>query len=305
MRIAVIGAGVMGCIYGGPLSVNNEMLLVDVYKPHIDAINNDGLRIKELDGSINVYGNPRATDDTSKESPADIVILLCKGYQTASALGSNKRLIGENTVVLSLQNGYGNADEIMKFVPQEQIVLGTSSHGGIMEGPGKVFHSGTGVTQLGCLTESQRSAEMIASVLESAGIKEVVLVPNVKRLVWHKLFVNCAINPIGALPNDTNQTVLNNEFSNAAARKIVAEAVEVANAAGMDFDFNEEFEYVLTVSKETANVRCSMLADVTNKRKTEVDRINGAIVSEAAKLGMRAPLNELMTELIHAKELTY
>ncbi len=304
-NITVVGAGVMGCIYGGPLSEKYNVTLVDVYKPHIDAINKDGLELSDPDGTLHIYKNTVATDDTTLCSAADLVILLCKGYQTADALAKNKTLIGPNTIVLSLQNGYGNADEIVKFVPEEQIVLGTSSHGGIMNGPGKVFHAGTGLTQLGCLTKDQTSAERVKEAFENAGIEEIVLVPNVKRLVWHKLFVNCAINPVAGLIDDTNSTVSENHFSKKAAHAIVSEAVRIANATGMDFDFEEEFEYVMTVSRETAQVRCSMLADVTNKRKTEVDRMNGAIVNEAKKVGLEAPINELMTNLIHAKELLY
>lgn len=305
MKIAVIGAGVMGCIYGGPLSRENDVLLVDVYKPHIDALNKNGLELSDPDSTIHLYKNVVATDDTSEYSAVDIVIILCKGYQTADALKKNKSLIGPNTIVLSLQNGYGNADEIAKYVPEEQIVLGTSSHGGIMRAPGKVYHAGTGITQLGCLSKSQTSAEIVKAVFEAAGIENVVLVADVKRLVWHKLFVNCAINPVAALIDDTNITAYQNTYANTAAQKIVYEAVQVANATGMSFDYQEEFNYVMTVSKETAQVRCSMLADVSNKRKTEVDRINGAIVAEAKKVGMEAPINELLTNLIHAKELLY
>lgn len=305
MKVAVVGAGVMGCIYGGPLSEKNDVLLVDVVKAHIDAINTHGLELQDPDGTLHVYHNPRATDNTENEQPVDLLILLCKGYQTADALGKNRALIGPDTTILTLQNGYGNADEIMKFVPAEQIVLGTSAHGGIMERPGHVFHAGKGATHLGCLTESQEKAEMAAKLISEAGIEQVELTPNVKELVWSKLFVNVGINPITALLDDTNQCIANNPKARAASYQLVSEAVEIANASGMSFKLDEVFDNVITVALGTGPNRSSMLADVSHKRRTEIDSINGAITAEAKKLGMAAPLNELITNLIHAKELLY
>lgn len=305
MKIAVVGAGVMGCIYGGPLSENNQVLLVDVVKPHIDAINSRGLEIQDTDGTLHVYRNIRATDDTSHCQPAELLILLCKGYQTYTALTANRALIGSETTILSLQNGYGNADEIERFVPETQIVLGTSAHGGIMEAPGHVFHAGKGPTHLGCLSADQSKAVLVAKLFAEAGIEDVELTADVKTLVWSKLFVNCGINPVTALLNDTNQCVANNEFARQASSIIVREAVAIANAAGMSFEFDEVFENVKTVALATGPNRSSMLADVSNGRLTEVDRINGAIVAEAEKLGLSAPVNEALTGLIHAKELLY
>lgn len=305
MKIAIIGAGAMGCIYATYLSRHNDVLLVDVVKAHVDAINENGLVFEHLDGSVETYKNLRATLDTTNEKPADLVILLTKGYQSAEALEKNKALIGGNTTVLSLQNGYGNADEIARYVPENQIVLGTSGGGAIVAGPGHVLHRGQGATHIGCLTEDQSRAEAIKRAMDEGGVPEVEVVPNVRELVWSKLFVNIGINAICALMNDLNKTVVVNEFAHRASYVLVKEAVDVANAAGMDFDFDKEFANVMHLATVTGENVCSMLADVRNKRRTEVDRINGAVVSEGKKTGKPAPLNELITNLIHAKELLY
>lgn len=305
MNIAIIGAGAMGCIYGTYFSRHNDVLLVDVVKPHVDAINEKGLTFVHLDGSTEVVKNVRAAMDTSDCSPADLVVLLTKGYQSATALQANKSLIGPDTIVLSLQNGYGNADEIAKFVPEEQIVLGTSGGGAIVAGPGYIQHKGQGPTHIGCITEDQTKAEIVAKLMKDCGVPEVELTPNVKELVWSKVFVNCGINPICALIDDTNQAIANNPFANKVSYMLVKEAVEVANATGMNFDFEKEFKNVVDIALVTGPNICSMLADIRNKRRTEVDRINGAPVSEGAKVGVKAPLNELITNLIHAKEQLY
>ena len=141
--------------------------------------------------------------------------------------------------------------------------------------------------------------------MDEGGVPEVELVPNVLELVWSKLFVNIGINAICALTDGLNKTVVENEFAHKASYALVKEAVAVANAVGMDFDFEKEFKNVMDITTVTGENVCSMLADVRHKRRTEVDRINGAAVSEGAKVGMDAPLNEFITNLIHAKELLY
>ena len=305
MKSAVIGAGAMGCIYGMYLSRKNEVLLIDVVKPHVDAINDKGLEFTHLDGKTEMVTRLKATMDTAGCEAQDIVILLTKGYQSAEALEKNASLIGPDTIVCSLQNGYGNADDIIKYVPEEQIVLGTSGGGAIVAGPGKILHKGQGPTQLGCLTADQTKAEVVAKAMDECGVPSVELIADVKTLLWSKLFVNIGINPICALTGETNQSIANNPFSNAVSAMLVKEAVEVTNATGMHFDYEEMRQHVIDIALVTGGNICSMLADVTNKRRTEVDRINGAAVSEGAKAGMKAPLNEMITALIHAKEQTY
>ena len=305
MKIAIIGAGAMGCIYATYLCKHNDVLLIDVVKEHVDAINEKGLVFEHLDGHEETYRNLRATMDTTGETPAELVILLTKGYQSAQALEANKSLIGADTTVLSLQNGYGNADEIVKYVPEEQIVLGTSGGGAIVAGPGHVLHRGQGGTHIGGMGRDQSRAEMVKRLMDEGGVPEVELVPNVLELVWSKLFVNIGINAICALMDDLNKTVVINEFAHKASYALVKEAVDVANAVGMSFDFEKEFKNVMDIAMVTGENVCSMLADVRHTRRTEVDRINGAAVSEGAKAGVAAPLNELITNLIHAKELLY
>ncbi len=305
MNIAIIGAGAMGCIYGMYLSRQNPVLLIDVVKDHVDAINEKGLEFTHLDGTTEIVKRVKATMDTGSCSPADLVILLTKGYQSAEALEKNASLIGPDTIVCSLQNGYGNADDIVKYVPEAQVVLGTSGGGAIVAGPGKILHKGQGTTQLGCLTAGQSKAEIVAKAMIDCGVPGVELVPDVKKLLWTKLFVNIGINPICALTGETNQSIANNPFSHAVSAMLVKEAVEVANATGMDFEYEAAFQHVIDLALGTGGNICSMLADVSHKRRTEVDRINGAAVSEAAKVGMKAPLNEMITALIHAKEKTY
>ena len=304
MKIGIIGAGAMGCIYGMYLSAKNDVLLVDVVKAHVDAINERGLSFTHLNGETGNY-KIKATLDTSCCEPMDLVILLTKGYQSAQALEANSSLIGPDTLVLSLQNGYGNADEIVKYVPEERILLGTSGGGAIVAGPGDIRHKGQGPTHIGSLSGDHAKAQFVVEAMRDCGVPDVVFEENVKALVWSKVFVNIGINAICALIGDTNQCIANNAYANAASYALVKEAVAIANATGMNFDFEAEFKNTVDIALVTGGNICSMLADVNNKRRTEVDRINGAAVSEGAKVGLTAPLNQLMVVLIHAKEQLY
>ena len=291
MKIAVIGAGAMGCIYGMYLSRENEVLLVDVMQAHVDAINENGLEFTHLDGETEIVKRVSATTDTTGCAAQDLVILLTKGHQSAAALQKNASLIGPDTIVCSLQNGYGNADDIVQYVPENQIVLGTSGGGAIVASPGKILHKGQGPTQLGSMTADLSKAEAVAKVMDACGVPQVELVEDMKTLLWSKLFVNIGINPICAITGETNISIVNNPFSRAVSAMVVSEAVEVANATGMHFDRDEMIAHVLDIAEVTGGNICSMLADMNHKRRTEVDRINGAAVSEAAKVGMKAPLN--------------
>lgn len=148
MKIAVIGAGAMGSIYGGHLSLNNEVRIVDTNQKVVEQINVEGLKIDE-DGNSHVY-YPKALMDTSEEEPADLVILFVKSIFSKAALSGNRKLIGEKTRVLTLQNGAGHEEILKEFVPEERIIIGTTEDNGAVLAPGHVRRGGEGKPILGC-----------------------------------------------------------------------------------------------------------------------------------------------------------
>ncbi|GHT79623.1 2-dehydropantoate 2-reductase [Spirochaetia bacterium] len=302
MKIAVVGAGAMGSLYGGYLSQNNEVFLIDIWKEHIEAIQSRGLVIEEAGESQHIY-HPKAAASSASVGIADLVLLFVKSIQTEQALRDNISLIGPKTVLLSLQNGLGNDEDMRKFVGPEQILIGTTSHGSTMKQPGYICHRGFGATHLGPLADENAQTADIVRVFNDAGF-ETVLSDNIMNLVWSKLFVNIGINAITALLCQTNSCINTGEYANHAARKAVFEAVGVANAAGMSFDAEAVFRNVCDIAEKTGQNRSSMLADVINRRETEIDKINGAVVHKARQLGLEAPFNELLTCLVKAKKDT-
>lgn len=302
MKTVILGSGAMGSLYGGYLSANNEVTLFDIWKEHIDKINADGLVIEEADGP-KVF-RPKAVSDPEEAGTADLVIVFVKSTMTRESLEGARQIIGPDTLVMSLQNGWGNHSAMEGIVKKENIIAGTTSHGATLLGPGHIRHAGVGMTTIGTLTGGQEAAERTAAVLREAGF-ETAVSGSVMKLIWHKLFINIGINAITALERQPNEIISGTAPLRQASAALVREAVSVACAAGMDFDADAEIESMYAAASATGKNRSSMLQDVERKRRTEITTINGAVVAEARKLGVPAPMNELMTLLIEGAEALY
>ena len=305
MKITVMGAGAMGSVYGAYLSrvPGNQVYMLDVWREHVEAINANGLKIK--DGAEDVIFPVKAACTAGEIGVSDLVIVFVKSISTAQAMADNRDLFGEKTIVMSLQNGYGNADDIAEFVPRDNIIIGTTSHGANVLGPGYIKHAGTGITAIGGLTGAGAVfAQNLAPIFTQAGFN-VQVMDNVMEIVWHKLFYSVGCNALTALLNVTNGTLLNSESSLSLMKELVYEAVEVANASGMRFDKDKELEHVRQVSKLTGENRSSMLQDVSNKRRTEIDKMNGIITKMGQDLGIETPANKTITALTRALEAFY
>ena len=304
MKIGFLGCGAMGSIYAGNLTKAHEVYIFDAMPAVCEAVNTTGITIDEPDGTTHVYHPVVATTDPSTIGEMDIMIVFVKYLFLESALEKCKTMIGPNTIVLSLQNGVGNYDEIAKVVPEKQICCGTTAHGATNLGPGHSRHTGVGPTNVGTIKGGHESAEKVAEALRAGGF-EVNVQENVMQLIWHKLFANIAINAITALLDVTNGTIAENEHERHLAEKMVREAVAVANATGCTFDVEAELKNAFDVALATGTNRSSMLQDVTRKGITEIKIINGAVVKEGKAAGIPTPYNDAIVDLILAKQDSY
>ena len=304
MKIGFLGCGAMGSIYAGNLTKAHEVYIFDAMPAVCEAVNTTGITIDEPDGSTRVYHPVIATTDPSTIGEMDIMIVFVKYLFLESALEKCKTMIGPNTIVLSLQNGVGNYDEIAKVVPEKQICCGTTAHGATNLGPGHSRHTGVGPTNVGTIKGGHESAEKVAEALRAGGF-EVNVQENVMQLIWHKLFANIAINAITALLDVTNGTIAENEHERDLAEKMVREAVAVANATGCSFDVEAELKNAFDVALATGTNRSSMLQDVTRKGITEIKIINEAVVKEGKAAGIPTPYNDAIVDLILAKQDSY
>ena len=305
MKIAVVGAGAMGSLFGALLSeAGNNVWLCDVWQDHMQAINNNGLSIDRKGKSRNV--RLLATLDPTQIDPADLVIVFVKSTQTKSAAETAQYLVGSGGAVLTLQNGMGNADAIAEVIAPERILAGTTSHGATMLGPGKIRHAGIGPTMLGAWKnndQGHRLARRFADVFNTAGI-ETEAVDDVRCVIWNKLLINIGINAITALTAIKNGRILDLESTKELCRIAVEEAMRVARALNIAIR-DDAVDLVFKVAEATAANRSSMGQDVDSKRPTEIGAINGFIVHESKRLGLDAPVNFTLTALIETLQYHY
>lgn len=299
MKIAVLGAGAMGSLYGAKLSANgkNDVHLIDVWKEHIDAVNSNGLQMEEGDDVL-LYENLKGHTSSEETGVCDLVLVFVKSTVTKTAVESNAAVFGPNTVALTLQNGLGNIEQISSVIGAERVIAGTTAHGATMLSPGKIRHAGKGKTIIGELGghESDRIRKM-AAVLEDAGM-ETVISGNVLGRVWDKLLVNVGINALTGITKLYNGQLLDYPEIEELLEKAVSEGVAVARAKGIRLGFDDPVAHTKDLCRATAANKSSMLQDILNGRQTEIEMMNGAIVREGKALGIETPVNLALTNLI-------
>ncbi len=305
MKIAVVGAGAMGSLFGAMLAeAGNDVWLYDVWLEHIQIITQNGLQI-EREGKTRTV-KIKATADPEQIGQAELVIIFVKSSRTKSAAETARKIAGSDGSVMTLQNGMGNADIIVEFIEPERILAGTTSHGATMLGPGSIRHAGSGPTTIGAWSQAengQQRAGQFAEFFSRAGIKTDSVV-DVRSVVWNKLLINIGINAITALTNIKNGQILDLEITQELSRAAVEEAITVAR--GLNIDVHADaVDIVFKVAEATALNRSSMGQDVDNLRQTEISAINGFIVREAQRLGLAAPVNFTLTALIETLQYHY
>ena len=303
MKIAVVGAGAMGSLFGGLLAASGEnVTLVDVWREHVEAINDKGLRIEGTNGGCVI--TVKATSDPSSVGPVDLIILFVKSYDTLKATMDALPMVHEDTVFLSLQNGLGNIEKISEAAGNDKVIPGTTAHGCTLKSPGEIVHAGSGPTIIG--EPDGREMERINDIRDSlvrAGI-ETEISQNITGALWSKVLVNVGINPLTAINGIRNGELLDDPEIKETMRQAIEEAINVADALGIDLGPGDHVEHVYKVARATASNRSSMLQDVERGRKTEIGALNGEIVRLAKTLGVDTPVNEALTASVKGLEKT-
>lgn len=300
MKIAVIGAGAMGSIYGGHLSLKNEVYLVDTNQSVVDEINKSGLTLLE-DGQDVVY-HPTAVTSTVGLEPMDLVILFVKAIFSKAALNSNRQIIGSNTYLMTLQNGSGHEDILSEYVPENHIIIGTTEDNGAVLAPGYIRRGGVGNTNIGMLVEDTRGfLPKLKSTLDDCGFQGHIH-ENIQQLIWDKLFTNVSLSALTGVLQVPMGFIANNEHAWNIASRLIREAAEVARGLGLKADEAEIMDKVKKTSINSPDGITSICADLRDGRKTEVETISGSVVRASKKCNVPAPTHEMIVELIHAME---
>ena len=300
LKIVILGAGAMGMLFGGYLSRRNDVTLVDVDKSRVDAVNRNGIVIKEADSTSETY-HPHAVSDSAGMQPADLVILFVKSLYSRAALSGNLSLIGPHTDVMTLQNGSGHEEILREFVPEENIIIGMTQHNSSIISNGCINHGGTGKTSIGSLTGNPEKLQSIAACFSSCGF-DTSASDNVQKLIWNKMFLNVSASVLTAVLQVKLGYLVENEYAWQLTETLIREAVTVANGDGMGFDADDIVTQIRTSLENSRNGYTSIYADIRDGRKSEVDTISGSVVRAGKRNGTSAPSHELFVKLIHAME---
>ncbi|MGD8367803.1 MAG: ketopantoate reductase family protein [Desulfobacterales bacterium] len=303
MKVAIIGAGAMGSLFGALMAeAGTDVWLLDVRAEQVKAIEENGL-IVETDGQTRTVP-VRATVDPEQIGAADLTILFVKSMHTRPAAKTAASVAGPSGAVLTLQNGIGNAEIIAELVGPGRTLAGTTAHGATALGPGRIRHAGRGPTKIGPWADfDAKRLRKIAAMLKRSAISTEITA-DVRSALWGKLLINVGINAITALTGIRNGQILDLEATRKLSRAAVAEAMAVARARRIEVPENAA-EHVLEVAAATGANRSSMGQDVDHRRQTEIRAINGAVVDEGRHCGIETPVNQALTALIETLQAHY
>jgi 2-dehydropantoate 2-reductase len=299
VRVCIVGCGAIGSLFAAHLAQveDVEVWAYDVVEPHVAAINRDGLR---LTGNAELLGQVSARTDSSEIPPCEFGIVATKSLYTRAAIESTAHLF-EDGAVASVQNGVGNEEVIAEFVPR--VIRGTTFPAGHVVEPGVVNMDTGGDTWLGPFEPKPASIEevtQLAGAITAGGMNTKAL-EDARGAQWTKLIFNAATNPIGALTRLTHGRVCELPGTRKLVSGLVAEGVAVADSLGIRLDSDPD-ELVDHAAKVAYEHRASMLQDVLAGRVTEVDAMNGGIVTFGAQQGIPTPLNQAIAALIKGLE---
>ena len=301
MKIAVVGAGAMGSIFGARFAqAGHDTVLVDVAAPLVEKINADGVTI--VRGEEETVTRVPATSDPASVGPVDVVVFCVKCYHTPSAAELARPLVGPETVVASLQNGWGNGDVLAGIYPAEQVTVGVTYNSGLVQGLARVVHPAEQPTLVGSFSDGPGDGPArLAQVLSDAGLEATVVSP-VRPEIWKKLILNAATLPTAALTGMHAGALTACEETHALVTDTAREAVSVAQALGYDIDAQERVDAIHALLEKAGPSKASMLQDFEAGRRTEIDVFNGAVVKAADGAGVDVPLNRAFVQLIKGWE---
>lgn len=289
MKVAVMGAGAVGCYFAGMLArAGHEVALIG--RPqHVEAFNTTGLRLeaKTFDETIPV----KASTDPAIAAGADLVLFCVKSPDTEIAGAQLRPHLGADTLVLSLQNGTDNAERLRTVIPQpvSAAVVYVATE---MAGPGHVKHHGRGEL---VIEPSARSSEA-AEALVAAGVPTEIS-DNVRGALWLKLIINCAYNALSAVAQLPYGKLVEGVGVPEVIRNLVAECRAVADAEGVTLA--GDVDVAIRKIIETMPTQFSSTAqDVARGKPSEIDHLNGFIVRRGQALGIATPVNLTLHALV-------
>lgn len=298
MKTGIIGAGSLGSLFAHYF--HEHLIDFVIYEKNSDTVKSiaeNSLTMLKGNSSrtiqVSISSNPEILKDI------DVLFLFVKSYSTSEAVQDIIPFLNKNSILVSLQNGLGNIDEIKRFLDHDKIVYGTTTIGAAKSSMNSVISGGSGIINIGGIENG--NVLKVHHLLNSAGLNSYI-VERPDYFLWHKAVINAGINPVAAILGIPNGDILSNKYASDLQEYIVKEAVDCAKANNIDMDFSEILKTTRDVCDKTAINICSMLQDIRNGRKTEIESINGKIIEYARGKGIEVPYNMAVYLLIRSME---
>lgn len=302
-RIAVVGAGAVGCYFGGMLARAGASVTLIGRAPHVEAINRDGLFIDSIHFKESV--SVSASTDLAAVRDADLVLFSVKTVDTESVAKALASHLAPDTIVVSLQNGVDNVERI-DFAAGIQAVPAVVYIAAEMIGLGRVKHSGRGDLIIGDPSPNHDASESDLAKIATTFMRADVpcrVSENITAELWEKLIMNCAYNAISALSRTKYGRIARDPGTVEVMKRVVGEAVAVGTAAGVKLSAEKTFSAVLKLGGEAMPEAISSTAqDIARGKPTEIDSLNGFLVRRGAELIVPTPINETLYSLVKLLE---
>ncbi|UUZ66065.1 2-dehydropantoate 2-reductase [Polaromonas sp. P1-6] len=294
MKVAVMGAGAVGCYYGGMLARAGHEVVLIARPQHVEAIARDGLRMetKTFDEHVRLA----ASTEASAVQSAQLVLFCVKSTDTESAGAQIRPHLAPDALVLCLQNGVDNADRLRTVLPQHAVAAAVVYVATEMAAPGHVKHHGRGELVI----EPASASEAVAQALIAAGVPTEVS-SNVRGALWAKLILNCAYNAVSAITQLPYGKTVQGEGVKDVMRDVVAECLAVAQAEGVQVPGDVDAA-IRKIAETMPSQFSSTAQDLARGKRSEIDYLNGLIVRRGEALGINTPANRVLWALVKLME---
>ena len=294
-NILIVGTGALASLFAARLAqAGCDVTMLGTWKEGLSAIRENGIRLIDSNGTLYKL-KVQATDNPRDCEGIKHALVLVKAWQTERAAKQLKECLAADGSVITLQNGLGNRETLIRSLGLDRVLLGITTTGATLLGPGLVKAGGEGLISI----ERNPALGPLESALTSANF-EVRIIEDALSLIWGKLIISCAINPLTALLRVKNGELLERPSARAMMGKLALETARVAKAENIRLPFEDPMAAAEDVAYKTAANQSSMLQDVLRGAPTEIDAICGAVVKTAEKHGIAAPMNWACWQLVNS-----
>ena len=303
MKILIFGTGSMGSIYAALFAdAGNDVWAIDQWQEHVDAINTVGLRVEGASGDRTIT-SITATTIAADAGPCDLYVIATKANGVRAAAEAISKTMRSDSLVLTIQNGLGAGERIAEFMPTDNVLLGVAAgFGASMRGPGHAHHNDMNLIRLGEMNGGMTERlQMLTQLWQDAGFNAKAFA-DINQLIWEKFLNNITVSGPCTVFDCTLGELQGNRDWWKIGVGCALEAYDLGVAQKINFSFDDPVEWVTKFVERMPDARPSMLLDHHNRRRSEIDAINGMAVELGNRLGIPTPYNDVVSAIVRRKE---